>query len=106
MDRVLKVATPFTAATVGVPLSVPPLGLVPMASVIEAVMVVTVLPKLSWTAIVTAGRILAPANELLGCCVKASLVAVVALTRIALLVPVIELVTVSVAVTVWLPAVF
>ena len=33
MDRLLKVATPPTAATVVVPLSVPPPGLVPMATV-------------------------------------------------------------------------
>ena len=67
MVRLLKVATPLRALTIVVPPSVPPPGLVPMASVIEGVLVVTVLPKLSWTAMVTAGLMGAPATVALGC---------------------------------------
>ena len=37
IERLEKVATPLTAATVVVPLSVPPLGLLPMATVMLAV---------------------------------------------------------------------
>ena len=44
MDKVLNVATPFTAATVLVPDSVPPPGLVPIATVMLALLDVTVLP--------------------------------------------------------------
>src|SRR5438270_561435 len=40
IERLLKVAVPLTAATVVVPLSVPLLGFVPMASVTLAVLVV------------------------------------------------------------------
>jgi hypothetical protein len=53
MLRPVKVATPLTAATVAVPESVPAPGLVPIASVTEAVDEVTVLPCASW--IVTPG---------------------------------------------------
>jgi hypothetical protein len=38
-----------------------------MATVIEAVLLVTVLPKLSWTVTVTAGLIATVATVLLGC---------------------------------------
>src|SRR5678816_1670868 len=73
MDRLENVATPLTAATVAVPESVPPPGLVPMATVTLAVELVTVLPNLSSTATSTAGLIDAPAVALLGCTVNASL---------------------------------
>ncbi len=106
IDKLLKVATPLTAFTGVVPLSVPPPGLAPMAMVIEALLPVTVLPKASWTLTWTAGLMLTPATVLLGCWLNASLLAVAAPTLIGLVVPVILLVTVSVAVTVWLPAVF
>src|SRR5436853_590749 len=62
-----KVATPLTAATVGVPARVPLAGLVPIASVMLVVAVVTVLPWASWTATCMAGVIPAPATALLGC---------------------------------------
>jgi len=76
-----------------------------MANVMEAVLLVTVLPKLSWTLTVTAGLMDVPATVLVGCWLKANLFAAAALTTILPLVPVMLLVTVSVAVTVWLPAV-
>src|SRR5437899_957374 len=64
--KVENVATPFTAATVVVPERVPLAGLVPIASVMLVVAVVTVLPWASWTATCTAGAIAAPATALLG----------------------------------------
>ena len=67
MFRPLKVAKPLTALRVRVPESVPLPGLVPIAIVIEAVDVVTVLPPASWTVTVTAGVIEAKDAELLGC---------------------------------------
>ena len=71
----LKVATPLTALTVLVPASVPLEGLEPIATVIETLELVTVLPLASWTATVTAGLIDVPVAALVGCCWKASLVA-------------------------------
>src|SRR3954468_10977222 len=73
MERLEKVATPLTAATVAVPDSVPPPGLVPIATVMLAVELVTVLPKASCTAACTAGEMLTPAVALAGWTVKASL---------------------------------
>ena len=70
--RLLKVATPLTAATVVVPLSVPLPGLVPIATVTDALLLVTVLPKVSRTVTRTAGVMLTPATVLLGDVVKAS----------------------------------
>ncbi len=49
MLRLLNSATPLTASTVVVPLNTPPLGFEAMATVIDAVDVVTVLPKASLT---------------------------------------------------------
>src|SRR5438034_4995956 len=70
-----KVATPLTAATVGVPARVPLAGLVPIATVMLVVAVVTLLPWASWTATCTAGVIAAPAAAVLGCAVKTSFAA-------------------------------
>src|SRR5881409_2432063 len=70
-----KVATPLTAATVVVPARVPLAGLVPIATVMLVVAVVTELPWASWTAACTAGVIAAPAAAVLGCTVKASFAA-------------------------------
>src|SRR5436853_304578 len=75
MLRFAKVATPLTAATVGVPARVPLAGLVPIATVMLVVAVVTVLPWASWTVTCTAGVIAAPAAALLGCTVKTSFAA-------------------------------
>src|SRR5438034_9162063 len=75
MLRSEKVATPLTAATVVVPERVPLAGLVPIATVMLVVAVVTVLPWASWTATCTAGVIAAPAAVLLGCTVKTSFAA-------------------------------
>ena len=66
IDRSLNVAVPFTAATVVVPLSVPPLGFVPMEIVTFAVDVVG-LPNWSRIATVTAGEMAWPAVVLVGC---------------------------------------
>src|SRR4051794_9581319 len=75
MDRLEKVATPLAADTVAVPDSVPPPGLVPIATVMLAVELVTVLLNASCTATCTAGEIDAPAIALPGCTLKASLAA-------------------------------
>src|SRR5512132_642845 len=72
MERLENVATPVTADIVVVPESVPPPGLVPMATVMLAAELVTVLPNASCTATCTAGEIAAPAVALVGCTVKAS----------------------------------
>ena len=75
IERPLKVATPFTAFSVLVPLNVPLPGLVPIATVIEAALLVTVLPPASCTA--TAGCVgkAMPPVELPGFWVKATFVA-------------------------------
>src|SRR5438477_8287452 len=86
MLRFAKVATPLTAATVGVPARVPLAGLVPIASVMLVVAVVTVLPWASWTVTCTAGVFIAPAAALLGCTVKTTFAAGPALMVNALLV--------------------
>src|SRR2546422_2856564 len=75
MLRLENVATPLTAATVGVPARVPLEGFVPIATVMLVVAVVTVLPWASWTATCTAGVIAAPEVALLGCTVKATFAA-------------------------------
>src|SRR6185295_9867890 len=72
MDRLENVATPDDAATVAVPDSVPPPGLVPIATVTFADELVTVLPNASCTVTCTAGLIAAPAVALVGCTVKAT----------------------------------
>src|SRR5881275_3595121 len=73
--KVENVATPLTAPTVLVPARVPLAGLVPIATVMLVVAVVTVLPWASWTATCTAGVIAAPVAVLLGCTVKTSFAA-------------------------------
>src|SRR5256885_10667938 len=72
MEGVGKVATPPDAATVVVPDSVPPPGLVPMATVMLAVELVTVLPNASCTVTCTAGEIATPAVAVVGWVVKAT----------------------------------
>src|SRR5437763_1583976 len=103
MVRLLKVATPPVAATVVVPLRVPLPGLVPIASVIDAVLLGTVLPKASWA--VTVMLIELPAVVVPVDGTTKNMLGAAAPTLIEFVVPVIVLVTVSVAVTVWLPAV-
>ena len=73
MRRLLKVATPRTAAAVTVPLSAPPPGFAPMASVMSPVKLVNVLPRLSLAVTCTAGTIAVPAVVAPGCTVKNSL---------------------------------
>src|SRR4051794_19155303 len=73
MERWENVATPADADTVVVPDSVPPPGLVPMATVMLAAELVTVLLKASCTVTCTAGLIATPAVAFVGCTVKASL---------------------------------
>src|SRR5439155_1530694 len=70
-----NVATPLAAVAVVVPESVPPLGLLRIATVTLCVAVGTVLPNASWITTCTAGAIAAPAVALLGWTVIASLVA-------------------------------
>src|SRR5258705_113433 len=77
MDRLENVAMPVTAATVVVPASVPPPGLVPMATVMLAVELVTVLLHASWTVTRTAGAIDTPATAFAGWVVNASFAVVV-----------------------------
>src|SRR5262249_57023447 len=79
MDRLENVATPLDAATVVVPDSVPPPGLAPVATVMLAVELVTVLLNASCTVTCTAGAMATPATALVGCTVNASLVAVAGL---------------------------
>ena len=72
MDRLAKVATPATAATVVVPDRVPPPGLVLSATVTLAVEAVR-FPSASRMATFTAGVMAAPAVVLVGWTVMASL---------------------------------
>ncbi len=72
MLRLLKVATPPTAATVAVPDSVPPAGFVPIATVTLPVKPVTRFPSASFTLTCGAGVISAPAAVTLGCTVNTS----------------------------------
>src|SRR4051794_28840990 len=72
MDRVENVATPLTADTVAVPDSVPPPGLVPIATVMLAVELLIVFPNASCTATCTAGATATPAVAFAGWTVKAS----------------------------------
>src|SRR5439155_1675868 len=67
IDRSPKVATPLTALTVDVPLSVAPPGLVPKATVMEALLPVTVLPKAPCTMTVIAGLMATVDTALVGC---------------------------------------
>src|SRR3954463_12991865 len=73
MERLEKVATPLTADTVVVPDSVPPPGLEPMATVMLAVELVTVLLKASSTVTCPAGAIATPAVAFVGWTAKATL---------------------------------
>src|SRR2546427_327249 len=73
MERFPKLATPEAATTVRVPESVPPLGLVPMATVTLALELVTVLPKGSWTVTWMAGEMVPRAVALVGWTEKAIL---------------------------------
>src|SRR5437879_12499123 len=86
MLRFAKVATPLTAATVVVPARTPLAGLVPIATVMLVLAVVTLLPWASWTATCTPGVIAAPAAALLGCTVKTTFAAAPAPMLTALLV--------------------
>src|SRR5262245_8555704 len=72
MDSVGNDDTPLTADTVIVTESVPPAALLPLATVLLAVELVTVFPKVSCTVTCTAGEMAAPAVALVGCTVKAS----------------------------------
>ena len=75
IDRLLNVATPLEAATITVPLSVPPPGFVPMAMVTLLLSLATRLPLASSTETCTAGEMLAPAAVLPGCVVNTTLLA-------------------------------
>ncbi len=75
MLRSAKLATPLTALRTRVPVSLPPDGLVPMATVIRFVAVVTVFPSVSWIAACTAGVIVTPTTVGPGWTVNATLAA-------------------------------
>src|SRR5512140_1651196 len=75
MERSENIATPLAADTGVVPESVPPPGLVPMATVMLALELVTVLLNASCTVTRTADANATPATALAGCTVKASLAA-------------------------------
>src|SRR5438128_10771679 len=94
-----KVATPLTAATVVVPARVPLAGLVPIATVMLVVAVVTGLPWGSWTVTCTAGVFAAPAAALLGCTVKTTFAAAPTPMLTALLVALVRPVAVAVSVS-------
>src|SRR5882724_11279886 len=70
--KVANVATPLRAATVVVPDSAPPSGLVPIPAITLPVNPVAVLPCASCTVTCTAGVIVAPAVVLVGCTVNTS----------------------------------
>src|SRR3954468_10500765 len=72
MARLENVATPPTAANVVVPESVPLPGLVPIATAMLAVELVTVLLNASCTVTCTAGAMATPAVALVGWAVNAS----------------------------------
>src|SRR5439155_540211 len=74
MRNVENVATPLTAFTLVVPDSVPPLGFVPIATVIRPVYPVTVFPDAS-RAVTRTDGIVWPAWVVCGCVVKARFVA-------------------------------
>src|SRR2546421_261209 len=86
MLRFAKVATPLTAATVGVPARVPLAGLVPIATVMLVVAVVTVLPWASWTFFSATAATEISALSLLGCLPISSFAAAPTLMLNALLV--------------------
>src|SRR6266853_294791 len=72
MLSVANDATPATAVTVVVPASVPPSGLVPIATVTFPVNAVAVLPCASSAVTCTAGAIVTPAVVVVGWTVNAS----------------------------------
>src|SRR2546428_758423 len=86
MLRLERMATPQATATDVGGGRILLAGLVPIASVMLVVAVVTVLPWASWTATCTAGVIAAPAAALPGCTVKTSFAAAPTLMLNALLV--------------------
>src|SRR2546430_1700968 len=75
MLRLEKVATPLTAATVGVPARAAVRRVGPEGTARLVAADVTVVPWASWTVTCTAGLIAAPAAVLLGCTVKTSFAA-------------------------------
>src|SRR5712692_1259429 len=87
MLRFAHVATPLTAATVSVPASVPPPGLVPSATVTGPVKLATAFPKASHALTTTAGVIAAHAPVVLGCPVNASTLTAAGVMVNAALVP-------------------
>src|SRR5882672_328587 len=88
MLSVPNVATPATAGWVAVPDSVPPPGLVPIATATFPVNPVAVLPNVSRAATCTAGVITAPAGALLGGTVNTSCFTAAGAIANAALVPV------------------
>jgi hypothetical protein len=90
MLRSEKLATPATAFLGVVPLNVPLAGFVPIATVIEAVDDVTVLPDESRTVTVGGAGIMPPDVALPGCVVKARVLAAPGFTVNAALSPAVK----------------
>jgi hypothetical protein len=89
MLRFEKAATPALALALVVPLRAPPDGFVPIATVIEALELIAVLPKLSWTVTVGGPAIEPPAVVFPGCVEKTNCAAAPAVTlKAALVAPV------------------
>src|SRR5574341_770444 len=80
MLKAPKIATPATAFTVAVPDSVPPTGLVAIATVTAPVNPVAVLPKASRAVTWSAGLKAVPATAVAGWTLKTRCVAVAAVT--------------------------
>jgi hypothetical protein len=72
IESVLNVATPPIAATVAVPVRVPPPGLIPIAIVTLSVNPVSVLPAASCATTCTGGAIVEPAGVEVGCTANTS----------------------------------
>jgi hypothetical protein len=83
-----KVATPATVFRVNVPDSVPPAGLVPIASVIAVPSTLYRLPSPSSTRTVTAGVMFCPTWVVLGCCKNASRTGTLVMLKAAEVAPV------------------
>src|SRR2546426_12229087 len=98
MLRFVNAATPFTAATVVVPESVPLPGFAAMAIVTLPLNPVAVFPWASCATTWTAGAMAAPAVAFLGCIVNSSAVAVPGVVVNAALLPVVIPVAAAVSV--------
>src|SRR5437867_11355217 len=98
MDRLLNVATLSEAVAVTVPSTLSLHDALPISIVIEAVLPVTVLPKLSCTVAMTAGLMATVETALVGCWLIGSALAAAAVTVHAVLVALVKQVLEAVSV--------